>query len=588
MNRPLPSFRVCLCASLIFLPALLRAQVITDAFNTSVTTNWIGAVGDSVNIFGSGFTGASSVKFNGTAAAFGVSSDSQISLIGGIPAGATTGLISVTKAGNTAFSSQNFQIIAPGPYVMSFSPVGGGGGTAVILRGVRLSNVNGTNGILFNGKKAIAATISSANQISGTAPPGVTTGPITVMAIAGVIGTNITSSNYFGPSVITSFSPSSGRANTNVIISGTNFTGATAVLFNGVSATPYVVNNNNQITATVPASATTGTITLLAPGGGFATASNFFILPTITSFLPANGVIGTRVTINGANFIGTPTVKFNGITATGVVVTNSTLLGATVPSTATTGPITVTTTDGTATSLTLFYLPPFITSFSPTNSAPGTTVTITGTNFTDTSSLKFNGATASFFNVTSNSLQVTVPTNFTTGPLTLITPGGTNVTTSIARSNFYAAPIITSFSPTHGLPGVNVAIFGTNFLGTTQITFNGLAGTSLIVSNNNAVRITVPALATTGPLVLTAPAGTNNAGTFFLDYAPGLNISISTPPLLLLSWPVTFYTYALQTNANLTLSSAWTNVLTPPTIIGGSNFVTETNLGAMMFYRLKR
>ena len=536
MNRLLQNFRLWLCAVLTLIPGLTHALNFTDAYVSGLGVSWVGSVSNPAIITGGGFAPGNipnivSVKFNGTAAGFSVSSDSQINITS-IPVGATTGLISISNnLGTTVFSPQVFQVVPGGPYITSFNPVAGSGGTLVTFTGVRLGSIPGTNGILFNGKKAIAATITSSTSISGTAPPGVTTGPITVMATSGTIGTNTTSTNFFAPSVIVGFNPPFGRTGTNVIITGTNFLGTTSVLFNGLGST-YVVNNNNQITATVPVNALTGTLTITAPGGGFATSSNFVVQPTITTFSPAFGAAGTNVTINGANLnVGTPVVKFNGVASASVTVVNANQITALVPTAATTGPITATTTDGTATSLTLFYLSPRITSFSPTNSAPGTTVTINGTNFTDTSSVKFNGTTASFFNVTSNSLQVTVPNGFTTGPLTLVAPGGTNVTTSIAQSNFYAAPIITSFSPTHGLPGTNVTIFGTNFLGTTSITFNGQAGTALTILSNNAARITVPVGATTGLLALTAPAGVATTLTSFtLDYASDLAVTVTNAP----------------------------------------------------------
>ena len=66
--------------------------------------------------------------------------------------------------------------------------------------------------------------------------------------------------------------------------------------------------------------------------------------PTIASFTPANGLIGTTVTITGTNFSTTPsgnTVAFNGIAAT-VVSSTTTQIVTTVPPGATTGPITVT------------------------------------------------------------------------------------------------------------------------------------------------------------------------------------------------------------------------------------------------------
>ncbi len=59
--------------------------------------------------------------------------------------------------------------------------------------------------------------------------------------------------------------------------------------------------------------------------------------PRITSFAPANGVIGTSVTINGANFTGTTAVTFNGTAATTVTVNTAIKITATVPAGATTG-----------------------------------------------------------------------------------------------------------------------------------------------------------------------------------------------------------------------------------------------------------
>ena len=542
MKQPPRNFRRWLLAALVLVPLLTQAQSITNAFVAGLGTNWVGAVNDPVVINGSGFAPSNlpaitAVRFNGTLAGYSVQSDSQIN-VSGIPVGATNGQISVIRTNlvggpTTNFSPQIFLVVPTGPYVTSFSPVTGpsAGGTVVIMNGVRLGSVPGTNGILFNGQKAVAATSISINQITATTPPGVTTGPITVMSTIAPIGTNSTVTNFFAPSVITGFNPLFGRTGTNVVITGTNLTGATSVLFNGL-ASSYVVNNNNQITATVPTNATTGILTVNAPGGNSTTSSNFVVQPTITTFSPAFGAAGTNVTINGANLnVGTPVVTFNGVTAATPTSITFTSLVAIVPVGATTGPIQVSTTDGTATSLTNFFLRPIITDFSPTNSAPGSTVTINGTNFTGTTSVRFNGTVAGFFNVANNSLQVAVPTNFTTGPITIITPGGTNSTAALAASNFYAAPIITSFSPTHGLPGTNVTILGTNFLGTTQITFNGLPGTTLIVSNNNSARITVPAGATTGTIALTAPAAIATTVTnFVLDYFSDLAVTMTNTP----------------------------------------------------------
>ena len=65
---------------------------------------------------------------------------------------------------------------------------------------------------------------------------------------------------------VASFSPAAGPAGTAVVISGTGFTGATAVSFNGTPAASFTVDSNTQITATVPAGAIEGPISVTNNG----------------------------------------------------------------------------------------------------------------------------------------------------------------------------------------------------------------------------------------------------------------------------------------------------------------------------------
>ena len=139
---------------------------------------------------------------------------------------------------------------------------------------------------------------------------------------------------HFGPAIlvgvpptITSFTPTSGptgtttgSVGTTVTITGTNFTGATRVTFNGTNAPIYFVNSATQITVLVPAGATTGPITVTTPLGIATSTTNFTVpmVPVITSFTPTSGMLGTVVTITGANFTGATQVYFNGTLATDV------------------------------------------------------------------------------------------------------------------------------------------------------------------------------------------------------------------------------------------------------------------------------
>lgn len=92
---------------------------------------------------------------------------------------------------------------------------------------------------------------------------------------------------------------------------------------------------------------------------------------TITSFTPASGNIGTKVTITGSGFTGATAVKFHGATSV-YTVNSATTITATVPATASTGPISVATGAGTATSSTNFTVTPGISL--PVNTGPPTTV----------------------------------------------------------------------------------------------------------------------------------------------------------------------------------------------------------------------
>jgi IPT/TIG domain-containing protein len=159
---------------------------------------------------------------------------------------------------------------------------------------------------------------------------------------------------------ISSFSPTSGPVGTSVTIHGNNFSGpdVTSVTFDGASAT-FTIDNPQKITATVPTGATTGPIAVMSPDGTATSSTNFAVTttgaPTITSFNPTSGPVGTSVRINGTNFTGATAVSFDNVNAQGFAVNGAgTRITVAVPTGATTGPIRVTTPSGTATSPTNF------------------------------------------------------------------------------------------------------------------------------------------------------------------------------------------------------------------------------------------
>jgi hypothetical protein len=305
-----------------------------------------GPVGTAVTITGTDFTGATAVAFNGASATFTTSSATTIQAV--VPAGATTGPVSVTTPGGTATSGSPFTVIPP-PVISGFAPASGPASTSVTING---SGFSGATAVAFNGTSA-TFTVPSDGAIQATVPAGATTGPVSVTTPGGTA----TSSGAFtvlSPPAIASFAPSSGPAGTSVTISGTSLAGATAVRFNGVTAS-FTATSDTAIQTAVPAGATTGPLTVTTSGGTATSSGAFTVIgpPAIASFAPASGAVGTTVTISGAGLSGATAVTFNGLGAS-FTVTSDVAIRAVVPAGATTGPVSVTTQAGTATSASNF------------------------------------------------------------------------------------------------------------------------------------------------------------------------------------------------------------------------------------------
>jgi uncharacterized repeat protein (TIGR03803 family) len=147
--------------------------------------------------------------------------------------------------------------------------------------------------------------------------------------------------------------PSSGKVGKSIGILGQGFNSATGVSFNGTAAT-FKISSDTFLTATVPAGAKTGIVTVAIPSGDLKSNINFRVTPTIKSFTPISGSVGTPVTIKGVSLTQTSKVTFGGVKATVVVVNSDTEVTANVPSGAKTGKIAVITPGGAATSSAIF------------------------------------------------------------------------------------------------------------------------------------------------------------------------------------------------------------------------------------------
>jgi gliding motility-associated-like protein len=129
---------------------------------------------------------------------------------------------------------------------------------------------------------------------------------------------------------ITSFTPDTACAQTNINIIGTNFSGATAVSFGGTSAISFIVNSPTSITA-ILGTGSTGIIEVTTPEG-VATSTDSIIIKS-----PANGNAGNDTTIikgSVVNLIGTTSdvgATYTWTTISGVISNPDSLITQGIP-----------------------------------------------------------------------------------------------------------------------------------------------------------------------------------------------------------------------------------------------------------------
>src|SRR5215831_20489533 len=111
-----------------------------------------GDVGTVVTVTGVHFANTRSVLFHGTSAAEALANADGTVITTRVPAGATSGPITVTTSLGTSNSTTAFTVVGPGPYITDFAPVSGDTGTLVQIDGLHLS---GVNRVTFNGQPGV-------------------------------------------------------------------------------------------------------------------------------------------------------------------------------------------------------------------------------------------------------------------------------------------------------------------------------------------------------------------------------------------------------------------------------------------------
>ncbi|ATB33021.1 IPT/TIG domain-containing protein [Melittangium boletus] len=449
-----------------------------------------------ITLTGTGLTGTRVVRFNGVATEFTVNSDTRVSA--DVPYGATSGPITLVTDSGSVSSPASFTVL-PEPEPTGFSPRYGTAGTPVTLTG---NNLTGATEVSFDGVDATSFTVVDSTRITATVPPGATTGELRVYTPGGSTSFGVFTVLGSAVPTLTSFSPASSGEGKRVTLTGTGFTGATSVSFNGADVSSIYVESDTSLYVYVPTGASTGRLRVYNSRGVGVSSSDFTVLPAprITGFSPTSGPVGTVITLNGSGFTGATDVRL-GNTPLAVTPQSDTQLTVTLPAGTLSGTFRVDTPGGRATSDSRFAVQssngPTLSSFTPNTGWVGTSVTLNGSNFTGTTEVSFNGTPATNFSLSGDTrLYVDVPSGATSGSIRVVNTKG-----QVGSPPFtvMAAPTLTGFSPASGAVGTVVTLTGSGFAGSTSVRFGSEYANVTVVSATQLTAI-VPPRASSGPL----------------------------------------------------------------------------------------
>jgi hypothetical protein len=401
------------------------------------------------------------------------------------------------------------------------------------------------------------ATVSSQSMGNGQTLPPIT--PLSATAVGvgqttAYVSTGFNNTLVTAPFVITVVSPPpSGPAPviasvstttgtpgvTQVTVNGSNFgsaEGSGYVELGSMSATTIGSWTPTQIVATVPLGSMPGVVEVLQNGLASNDIPFTTVVPSITGLSAASGVKGTPITISGANFGATQSgssVMFNGAAASPTAWGVSSII-APVPDAATTGNIVILV-NGTPSNAMSFTATPTIANLQPPSGAASAPVAVNGSNFgstQNTSTVTFNGTTATATSWGPDVIGVSVPAGATSGPVVVTVNG---VASNGPTFTVTPPPSITGLSVSSGAVGASVTISGSGFgspQGSGTVSFNGTAATSVANWATGSITVTVPSGATTGNVIVTAGGVASNGISFTVVPAPNMTkLSVTSGPV---------------------------------------------------------
>jgi sugar lactone lactonase YvrE len=241
----------------------------------------------------------------------------------------------------------------------------------------------------------------------------------------------------------------------------------------------------------------------------------------ITSLTPGQGLSegGNSVEIKGVNFTGAESVKFGSSSAT-FSVESPTLIKATAPAGAPGKARVIVkapsgeSIDSEADDYTYVPSPPAVSAINPAKGplVGGITVTITGANLAEATSVKFGATAATITEDTATQIKATAPAcSEGAVHVTVTTAGGTSTTSPADEYTCVAAPAVSLLSPSKGptAGAAAVTITGTNLAEATSVKF-GSSEATITEDTATQIKVTTPScLAGALHVTITTAGGTS-------------------------------------------------------------------------------
>ncbi|MHB1588705.1 MAG: IPT/TIG domain-containing protein, partial [Metallibacterium scheffleri] len=388
-----------------------------------------GAVGNTVDVFGTGFGAVQSVRFGGVATGFKALSTTEVQAT--VPGG--SGTTSVQVEVGTVWSPTNCSTeftygppLAPGtPQVAWVSPSLATAGTSVTVYGF---NFQSSDSVYFGSVRAAGVALLSTNTLRAVVPASA--GPpnvnVTVRIGSLVSPTSCADEFHYPGPQLTSITPARGWNPLTVVVKGANFSSSAAVYFGSVASPSVTYVSSSELKAVLPPGTGANSVPVNVRQGPYTSQSVTFTytppIPVVQAIEPDQGPAGSGVIVVGENLNSSAVVYFGARASTGTQWTSSTEVEARAP--AGSGRVNVTVhqfgeVSGTVCSAEFTYgsaLPsgsPYVAGLSSSEGIGGSWIVVTGVNFTPgTDEVFFGGVPSPAVNVsasTSTALDVEVP-----------------------------------------------------------------------------------------------------------------------------------------------------------------------------------